>query len=389
MKLTNASIATLACPPGKSDHTFFCDDLPGFGYRIRSSGVKRWVCQFEVHGKTRRITIGSPDLFSAEEARRIARQTLAKARLGVDAVAEKAEAKAAAALTLGSVVERYLADKEGKLRPSSMVHLKRHLRVWWKPLHRMPLNAVARKDIAAHLDGPPVAAAQARTSLMALYSWAMKRGDAESNPVIGTAVPDEHIKPRERVLTAAELVEVWRAAGDDVYGKIIKLLILCGSRRAEIGDMQWNELHQQEGIWILPAERAKNARVHVMPLASEAWAILATVPRWRDGAFVFGRKAGFQAWSLNKRLLDHRVDLAPWVIHDIRRSVATGMAEIGILPHVIEAVLSHVSGHKAGIAGVYNKASYEREMKSALALWADHVRSLVEGSERKIIPLHQ
>jgi hypothetical protein len=86
--------------------------------------------------------------------------------------------------------------------------------------------------------------------------------------------------------------------------------------------------------------------------------------------------------------LDQRAGVRGWVIHDIRRTVATGMAEIGILPHVIEAVLNHVSGHKAGIAGVYNRATYEPQMKAALALWADHVRSLVEGSERKIIPLH-
>src|SRR5262245_45408486 len=147
MKLTSSSIAALVCP---SDKTYFCDDLPGFGLRVRASGVKRWVVQYEIHGQTRRVTIGSPDLFTADQARRVARQTLAKVRLGQDPAADKAEAKVAAKLTLGSVVNDYLADKAGKMRPSSMAHVRRYLLQWWKPLHGMPLHKVTRRDIAAH-----------------------------------------------------------------------------------------------------------------------------------------------------------------------------------------------------------------------------------------------
>jgi hypothetical protein len=142
MKLTSSSIEALACPSDKADVTYFCDSLPGFGLRIRASGVRRWVVQFEVHGKTRRVTIGPPEVFTAEEARRIARQMLARVRLGQDPAAEKAEAKIAAKLTLGAVAERYLADREGKLRPSSMAHARRYLLGWWKPLHGLPLHKV-------------------------------------------------------------------------------------------------------------------------------------------------------------------------------------------------------------------------------------------------------
>jgi integrase len=224
---------------------------------------------------------------------------------------------------------------------------------------------------------------------MALYAWAMKQGLVEANPVIGTGVPDEHVRSREKVLNPADLVKIWQASGDDSYGTIIKLLVLTGCRRQEVGSMQWSELDQPRGVWTIVAERTKNGRAHALPLPEMVWSIIADIPRWHDGDFVFGRKAGFQAWAKNKRTLDRRAGIAPWTAHDIRRSVATGMAEIGIMPHVIEQILNHQSGHKGGIAGIYNRAVYEREMKAALAMWSDHVRSLVEGSDRKIISLHQ
>ena len=225
MKLTNASIENLACPIGKAEAIYFCDQTPGFALRIRASGVRRWIVQYETHGRTKRITIGPPDLFTAEQARRVAREQLAKARLGHDPAAEKAAERVAAKLTLGSIVDQYLADRKGKLRPNSMAALQRYLLRWWKPLHGMPLHKITRRDIAAHLIGQPVAAARARSRLMELYSWAMQRGLVEANPVIGTPIPDEHVRPRERVLSGEELAAIWRACRDDLYGKIVRLLI--------------------------------------------------------------------------------------------------------------------------------------------------------------------
>ena len=211
MKLTNANIENLACPlAGRGD--LFCDDLPGFGLRVRASGVRRWIIQYDAHGRTKRITIGPPTLFSAEQARRVAREQLAKARLGHDPAAEKAAERVAAKQTLGSIIERYLADRRGKVRPASMVELERYLLRWWQPLHALPLTKVSRRDVAAHLSGPPVAAGCARSALMTFYAWAMKQGLCEVNPVIGTGVPDEHIKPRERVLNGGEIAKLGRHA---------------------------------------------------------------------------------------------------------------------------------------------------------------------------------
>src|SRR5262249_24138794 len=135
----------------------------------------------------------------------------------------------------------------------------------------------------------------------------------------------------------------------------------------------------------LPGERTKNGRKHILPITSLMASIIESVPRMLNRDHLFGTRAdGFTRWQ--KCHLDDGIT-EPWTLHDIRRSVSTHMAEIGIQPHIIEAVLNHASGHKAGIAGIYNRATYAREMKSALAVWADHVRAIVNGTERKVVPL--
>src|SRR5262249_41156418 len=191
----------------------------------------------------------------------------------------------------------------------------------------------------------------------------------------------------KRVLKDFELAAIWNGCRDDDFGRIIRLLILTGQRMREVGGMAWTEL-TEEPKWVLPASRTKNKRDHELILPAAAWAIIAKVAQ-RDNPHLFGRsKLGFTAYSDGKLLLDQRlVDqrLAPWTIHDIRRTVATGMANIGIQPHIIETVLNHVSGHKAGVAGTYNRSPYEREVKNALAIWADHVASITSGEERKIL----
>ena len=146
------------------------------------------------------------------------------------------------------------------------------------------------------------------------------------------------------------------------------------------------ELDAETGKWFLPAERAKNHHALLLPLPGPAWDIIKDVKPQRD--HLFGR-AGFQTWGRAKATLDAKLgdSVASWTLHDIRRSMATGMATLGVAPHIVEAVLNHQSGHKAGVAGVYNRAQYEKEKRMALAQWADHVQALASGSQRKIVPL--
>jgi integrase len=197
------------------------------------------------------------------------------------------------------------------------------------------------------------------------------------------------------VLTDAELADIWNSCRSDDYGMIVKLLILTGTRRDEVGGMVKDEVDLAARKLSVGAERTKNRRPHDVHLSDLALDILgAAIGReGRDGRAVFGdggSDRGFSGWSKAKVTLDARIaaalradgrePMAAWVLHDLRRSAATRMADLGVLPHVVEALLNHVSGHKAGVAGVYNRASYWNERRQALDLWAAHVEALVAGA---------
>jgi integrase len=209
-----------------------------------------------------------------------------------------------------------------------------------------------------------------------MFTWAMREGLALVNPVANTNKRQE--RPRDRVLVDAELRAVWQALGDGEYATIVKLLMLTGQRANEIAGLRWSEIDFDRGVISLPGSRTKNGKPHELPMASQVRALLQAQPRIEGRELVFGKGDGpFSGFSRCKEVLDNAVALAPWVLHDLRRSVATGMADIGIQPHIIEAVLNHVSGHKGGIAGIYNRAQYSTEKAQALARWDEHVCGVV------------
>jgi integrase len=203
------------------------------------------------------------------------------------------------------------------------------------------------------------------------------------------------------VLSPLELSAVWQEAGGGDYAAIVKLLILTGQRREEVGGMLWSEIDLDGSIWRIRADRTKNGLPHDLPLSQPAVAILRDREKQERRDLVFGTGDGsFQGWSNAKSALDTRVvkrlrrkdkkaPLAPWRLHDIRRTVATRLADIGVLPHVVEAILNHISGHKAGVAGIYNRASYAAEKRLALDLWAEHVVEAVTGRASSVTPLFQ
>src|SRR5262249_17741680 len=172
-----------------------------------------------------------------------------------------------------------------------------------------------------------------------------------------------------------------------------RLLIVLGARRTEIGGMRWSELDLNRGVWALPKERAKNGRAHSLPLPPLALSILESVPRVMDRDCLFGERStgGFTLWAHAKAALDARLGdrVRKWTLHDIRRTLATRLCDLGTAPDGVEQILNHQAGHRAGIVGVCNRSSYEREVKAALALWADHVRALVENGERKVVPMQR
>jgi integrase len=327
MRLNRETIAALRLAPGKADQIFWDDQVRGFGIRLRAGGKRTWVCQFEYTGVQRRMTLGSAELFSPDDARKWAREQLANARLGHDPVAQKEAARVAARVTLGAVLETYLKAKQDSLRRRSMVEVSRYLRKHWAPLHRTPLHLITKRDVAARVaqlaQSGPMAAGKARATLSALYVWAMGEGIVDQNPVIATNDPGAGRAARDRVLTDAELVAVWRSCGDNDFGRIVRLLILTGQRRQEVGGMRWSELDSERGALTIPGARTKNKRPHVLPLPEAAWGIMRQVHSRHciDQLFGRGGERGFAGWQKCKRALDERAGIAPWTLHDGRRTV--------------------------------------------------------------------
>ncbi|SEE28090.1 protein of unknown function [Rhizobiales bacterium GAS191] len=401
MKLTNEGVARMKLPEGKSERLEFDSDLPGFGVRLRAGGKRTWVVQYRLGAKQRRMTLGSLATIDATEARRRAKSALAKVHLGQDPQMQKGEARAQAAVTLGGVVELYLPRAERKLRASSYAETRRYLKEHWKPLSEVAIAKLGRASVAARLSeisnrNGPFAANRARAALSALFSWSIGEGIADANPVMGTNKATDEIS-RDRVLSDEELQQVWQQTGDGDFGAIVRLLILTAQRREEVGGMLWPEL--TEKLWTIGSDRTKNGLPHEVPLSSEAAAILSGIEKRDERKLVFGSREGpFSGWSKAKAALDGRLskalrekhgaktELVPWRLHDIRRTAATGMADLGVLPHVIEAILNHTSGHKAGVAGIYNRASYSAEKRAALTLWAEHVKALV-GAGSNVVPM--
>ena len=387
--------AKVAVPSGKRDINIFDDDLPGFHIRKYDTGKSFYCVKYGLPGgKQRKVSLGAAISGVENDMRRKASDVLAKARLGQDVVAEK-EAAAKRGASIGTLITKYLVARRVEVGDRHYSEISRYLETYWQPLHTMALEDVARKNVVLHVDEiadehGKVAADRARTALSAFFSWTIEKGYLDG------ANPASDIKrratngSRARVLTEAELAEIWHASGEGDYAAIVRLCILTGQRKTEIADLTWDEIDSERAQIILSAERVKNRREHIIPLSAAAVQVIEGVPPRLGRELLFGDgdgERGFSGWSACKKRLDGRINSArakagkplmqPWVLHDIRRSVVTHLAERGFAqPHVIEAIVNHQSGHKGGIAGVYNRSVYANEKRAALQAWGGHVLSL-------------
>jgi integrase len=396
MKLTARNVA-LALAKGEAERIVFDDEIPGLGVRMRAGGSCNWVFQYKIGTKHRRMSIGAVSAISVADAKKQAGKLHAQVKLGNDPAGVKAENRARASETFEEVAKLFLAAKRKKLKARTCADLERYLLCDAKSLHGLALAGIKQHNISKLLSEAP-SRNHLRAWLSAMFSWAMGEGLIEANPVTGTN--KDEAKARVRVLSESELREVWAALQGDGYGDIVRLLMLTGQRRDEIGALRWFEIDFDRSVIVLPTTRTKNKREHVVPLSDAARDILKGRHHVVDRDLVFGQgDGGFSGWSKCKERLDNRIlaarkaahgkgaqPMPDWRLHDIRRSVATGMGSIGVQPHIIEAVLNHVSGHKAGVAGVYNLATYEPEKDAALARWAEHLEAVVTGTAADVVP---
>jgi integrase len=399
--LDQKTVAALTLSGDKRDHIFRDDDLHGFGIRVRfdlkGRLCKTWCVQYRTaEGKQRRQTIGKFPRMNAATARTKAGAWLNKVHDGVDPAGERAAAKIAEALKFSIAVEQYLTVRrrevdEGKLRPSTYEQIGLYLTgKHFASLHSMTLVKIEKTHVNTCLNAIPTtpSRAEARTKLNSFFMWAAFEGHALKNPVAETK-PLQSGSARDRVLSTAEIHAVWNACPDDDLGRLVKLLLLTGCRAREIGLLKWSEIDLDAGTLTVPGERVKNGRTHTLPLPPLALQIIQQIEKREGRDFLFGKRAnGFTNWNDQADLVEP-IGLAHWTLHDLRRTMATHMCELGIEPHIVEAILNHASGHKGGVAGIYNRATYAQQMKVALARWASHIDSIVSGTGSNVVPLHR
>jgi integrase len=390
IKLIERNIPTIKRgAKGKTDHFAFDSEIDGFGLRVQN-GRASWVFQYHIHGKSHRIKLGDQQTMSADMARneaRIAAGKVAQSRRTGEAhpileqkrIADelrKAEAKRPGDAPFGSRIGEYIAARNG-LRERSVIETRRYLEQTFKELHKIPLDQIRKSDVVAVLSGikAPVARNRARSTLSAFFAWAIGEDFCEANPVVGTNKVAE-AGERQRVLSDNEVATVWLNAPHNGYGAILKLLLLTGCRRDEIGGLKWPEIDLNARTITLPSERTKNGRAHVVPLSDLANEILAGIAKREGREHVFGRTtgAGFSGWSSVKEDFDAVVKIEPWVVHDLRRTVRTGIDKLGVLPHICEAVLNHLPPK---LVRTYNQNTYENEKRKALDTWAHHLKTIV------------
>lgn len=404
-KLTEREIDRLACPPGKRDCMVFDTEQRGLAVRVVASGSKSYLAQYVAAGRKRRVPLGSVDAISLAAARTAARAVMGQVAGGTDpatqrkAAAEDAKVEAQRErMTLDRLVDDWtrlhLSTRKPRYQAEAAGTIKRVFKDW---LNR-PAERLARKDVVQLLDRLPPSMARATAAYgRACYGWGAKRESVPGNPFV--SLPVQATTKRDRVLDDAEVARVWEAAAATPapFGPMVRLLLLTGQRREEVGGMAWVEVSADLATWTIPGERTKNGVPSVVPLSAPAQdmlrARLADVREQRRG-LVFpgeGGKAAFAGWSKCKAKLDKDSGVTGWRLHDLRRTVATGLQRLGVRLEVTEAVLNHVSGTRGGIVGIYQRHDWKAEKRAALDGWAAHIEAAVVGADAgpKVVPIRR
>ncbi|KAA2236946.1 tyrosine-type recombinase/integrase [Salinarimonas soli] len=385
--------------------------LPGLYFIVQLSGAKSFAVRYRAGGKPKKLTLGPYPALDLATARERAREALLAVSAGRDPGAEKIAQRRAAAeepadrdLVSGVVAEFLRRHVTPNNRPRTAEEVERLFR-----LHVLPawgtrrIKDIGRRDVVDLLDGlvdrgTPVAANRSLAAVRKMFNWAVDRGIVDASPAVRIQPPTQEVS-RDRVLSDDELRLFWRAS-DSLgfpFGPMFQLLALTGQRRDEVAQMTRSELSKDGSTWVIPKERAKNGLAHEVPLAPEARAVLASIPRVAGKAghiFSTNGERPASGYSKAKARLDAKVlelarhaateqgddpdevAIAPWVIHDLRRTAATVIAKIGHPPHVVEAILNHKAGTISGVAAIYNRHGYEKEKRQALQDWASHLKML-------------
>jgi integrase len=374
-------------------------DVKGFGVRCLPDGrasylVKRRLGEGGRKAKVVWHVFGHSDTLAVGDAREAAKGHLLAIAAGTHLNTERRTKRTIRAFnddnTLKAVTDQYIER-----------HQANHSRRYWTEVQRVfaveiipalkptrPIADITKREIIALIEKKeaqaPAVARFMFATLRPFFKWAVRRDLIASNPMDGLKPPPPP-RARDRVLGVEEVATLWKALQpkpnptDDErrsfsypFGPFYKLLLLTAQRKDEVAGMRWEELNLAAGEWIIPKERTKNSKSHLVHLSPQAIKILQAIPR-RNSPFVFTTTGATPIGGFSKakeRLDKITPSIAPWRVHDLRRTAASGMAAIGVQPFIVERILNHVSGVTGGLVGVYQRHEYYQERKNALADWA-------------------
>jgi integrase len=386
IKLTKANIDSLRA--GVKDTVYWDDALAGFGLKVTPSGRKVFFVLYRTRdgsARLRKYTIGPYGTVTPAIARATAQRVLAARQEGRDPAGEKRQARIKNTLdVLDRVVDSYLLRFASRNRSAGETKrlLKREVLSVWSG---RSIHSITKQDVISLLDqivdrGSPGTANRTFKTLRALFNRCIERSLIEKSPCAGLSKPAPE-KARDRFLSDEELVAVIKAARalSFPYGSMVEFLILTAQRRGEVAGLVWDEIDLVTAIWTLPANRSKNGRSHIVHLSPEALAVLKAVPHRSGFVFGLGGARPFSNFVDSKEKLDELSSVTDWVIHDLRRTVVTGMAALGVAPHVADKVLNHQTGTISGVAAVYQRHEFLVERKEALLAWGQHLRKKMSG----------
>jgi integrase len=384
VKLTKNSIDSL--PTSASDRIYWDAGCPGFGVKVTPKGRKVFVVLYRTGGagsSLRKYTIGVFGPVTLHQARVAAQRIFAAKLEGRDPAAEKrASKRRIVADRVDELLEAFIAQHVSQNRSAAEISrlLRREVGKAWahKSIHEISKRDIVELISAIEQRGAPVAANKALKTIKTFLRWCVGRAVLDQSPADGVPLPAKEVA-RDRVLTDPELAKVILASRTigGPYGGIIELLALTGQRREEVAGSTWDEFDLDQRIWTLPKVRTKNAKQHTVHLSAQAIAVLKRMKKQGPFAFSVHGTAPFQGFSLAKRVLDDMSGVKNWRLHDLRRTCVSGMARLGIPPHVADKILNHQSGTISGVAAVYQRHDFLNERNGALERWGAYVAKIM------------
>jgi integrase len=391
VKLTKSVIDALPTP--SKDIVQWDSACPGFGVKVTPKGRKVFVVLYRTAGagsRLRKYTIGPYGRVTLNQARVTAQKIFAARLDGRDLAAEKKDSRRRMiADRVGDLLEAFIAQhiSQNRSAPEISRMLRREIGSAWgtRSIHEITKRDVIDVVSAIAQRGAPVAANKALKAIKTFFRWCVGRAVLDRSPADGVPLPTREIA-RDRVLSDDELALIILAARQIgyPYGGIVELLALTGQRRKEVARCTWDEIDIVGRTWKLSSDRTKNAKPHEVYLSDQAVAVVGRVVR--TGEFVFSRSGTvpFQDFSLAKRELDQLTGITGWRLHDLRRTCVSGMARLGIAPHVADKILNHQNGTISGVAAVYQRHEFLAERRIALEIWGAHVEQII----RRTMPGH-